>query len=478
MSEYLTPGVYVESKASGSQPISAVSSSIGGFIGITMRGVLNVPTLVTSWTDFLNKYAQGLDSPFMANSDLAYAVYGFFQNGGTKCYIDRVASSTAAKAKYDGTTIVIEAADEGKWGNNLDVVITANADAATKFDVKVKLNGSVVETYSALTNATEGGATDDDYWIDYINVNSKYIHAVSGALAAKASAEFTGGADGISDIADTDYTAALSHFDKVDDCTLIAIPGQTSATVLAAINSYVENRGDMFAILDAPKASTVETVKTLRKTLSCKNAALYFPWIKVSDPLSKVGKLRDCPTCGHLMGVYARTINDRGCWKAPAGVDCVVRGAVDVCVTLSKGDTDVLNPLCVNAIIAKPNYGIVVWGARTLNPDSTMRYVSDVILDIVVRKSIDQGTQSFVFEPHDSQLWTRVTATVEAFLDTMWRDGAFKGDSAAEAYFVKCDGELNTEDVQKQGKLICEVGYAQKKPAEFVIFRVAHEVNG
>lgn len=115
-------------------------------------------------------------------------------------------------------------------------------------------------------------------------------------------------------------------------------------------------------------------------------------------------------------------------------------------------------------------------GARDIHPDSSMKYISDVLLDINIKKSIYQGTQQFVFEPNDPETWKKLRTTVEAFLDNMWRDGALFGEKASEAYYVKCDEELNPENVRNAGKLICEVGYASKKPAEFVIFRFSHTV--
>ena len=477
MAEYLSPGVYVEDNPNA-PVIEAVSASTGGFMGIAQRGKVGKPIFITSWNAYLTNFAYGMDSPFLANSDLAYSVYGFFQNGGKRCYIMRVASETASVATMtdgaeDTSTPIIKAKDEGAWANALKVAVTANADNASNFDLSVKMNGEVVEQFTNLSNKD----TDETYWIDTVNAQSNFLSCTSGTLSVTSSDyTFKNGADGIEDIADTDFTLKLSNFDVIDDLNLLCIPGQTSLNVTKALLSYCENRKDVFAIVDAPKASTVESVKELRKKLSCKNAALYFPWIRVTDPLSRTGKLRDCPTCGHVMGVYARTIAERGVWKAPAGTEATVRGAIEVMTTLTTVDTDVLNPAGIVSIIPKTNYGIVIWGARNLHPDSSMKYISDVLLDINIKKSIFQGTQSFVFEPNDSKTWTKVVATVQAFLDGLWRDGALFGDTSSEAYYVKCDEDLNTESVRNAGKLICEIGYANKKPAEFVIFRFSHEV--
>ena len=469
MAEYLSPGVFIEDNPN-TPVIEAVSVSTGGFVGIAQRGEVGKPVFIDSWNAYINNFANGMNSPFIANSDLAYAVYGFFQNGGKRCYVMRVASEKVATAKLSGD-LVIEAKDAGTWGNKLKVAITANADTATNFDIKVTLDTEEVEVFKNLTN-TEG---EVNYWIDALEA-SAFIKGVSGTLVAKEATALSGGADGIDDIADTDFTGALTKFDTIEDLSLLCIPGQTSADVNTALMTYCEGRKDVFAILNAPEASTVESVLALRKTMSCKNAALYFPWIKVADPLSKTGKLRSCPPCGHIMGVYARSISERGVWRAPAGTEAIVRGAIEVTTALTNGDTDQLNPAGIISVVPKTNYGIVIWGARDLHPDSSMKYVSDVLLDINIKKNVYDKTQPFVFEPNEPKTWTRIKTTIEAYLDGLWRDGALAGEKSSEAYYVKCDADLNNQNMRNQGKLICEIGYANKKPAEFIVFRFSHEV--
>ena len=475
MMEYLSPGVYAESVNKASAPIGAVSASTGGFVGITVRGAINVPTLVSSWQEFLNKFAYGMETPFLANSDLAYAVYGFFQNGGTKCYIIRTASATAAKATAPSKDAQFTAIDEGTWGNKLTVIISGNTDTTTNFDITVKFNGDVVEQFANVSN----DETADNYFIEVLE-SSKFIRA-TGSLNAD-DIDSTGfalanGADGITDITDADYEKSLKYFDSVDDVNLICVPGQVSEAMTKAILAYADTRGNVFAIVDGAKSADVEAIKAFKKKLSAKNGALYYPWIKVSDPLSKTGKLRECPPCGHIMGVYARTIQERGVWKAPAGVEAVLRGAVDVVKLLVKADCDALNPMGINAITPRANYGIVVWGARSLNADPALKYISDILLNVNIKESIKNGTQWAVFEPNDKLLWNKVKTAVTSFLDGLWRAGGLVGDSADKAYFVKCDADLNNEDAVNAGKLICEVGYAPTKPAEFVIFRISHSIS-
>lgn len=473
MVEYLSPGVYAESIGNANAPMSGASASTGGFVGITARGLLNKPVLVTSWQNFLDKFARGLETPFIANSDLAYSVYGFFQNGGTRCYIIRTASSKASKASGKNGETTFYAKDEGTWGNKIKVSVVANEDNTGNFDITVKYNDDLVESFVNVSNTS----TERNYFIDVLE-NSDFISCETGTLTATTTdIALTGGADGIDDITDEQYTTALNLFDSVDDVNLICVPGQVSQTMTTAILSYAEKRGNVFAIIDGAKSADVSAIKAFRKQADCKNGALYYPWIKVADPLSKTGKLRECPTCGHVMGVYARTIQNRGVWKAPAGTEATIVGAVDVVKLLTKADCDSLNPIGVNAVMPRANYGIAVWGARSLSPDSSMKYVSDVLLNTNIKETVKNDTQWAVFEPNNSVLWTKVQVAVESFLDGIWRAGGLVGEEAKEAYFVKCDAELNSEESIKNGNLICEVGYASTKPAEFVVFRISHSIS-
>ena len=474
MSNYSFPGVYAENINNASAPIEGVGSSTGGFVGITVRGELRKPILVTSWQDFLDKFAFGVETPFIANSDLAYSVYGFFQNGGTKCYVIRVASSSAAKASGTLSSGRIYAKDEGTWGNKISVKCTANKTHSTLFDVEVEYDGERVELYEGLSNTV----TDANYFANAIRGSKFITGSVTSLTATEEYVTLTGGNDGISDIEDEDFLAnGLVYFDSVDDVSLICIPGQTSNDINESLVTYADLKGNVFAILDGVKTATVEDIIEARENYVGKNAALYYPWIKVSDPLSKNGTLRECPACGHIMGVYSRIIKDRGVWKAPAGTEAYIRGAIDVVKSLAFGEGEQLNASNVNAVLSKPGYGIVVWGARSINTDPSLRYVSDVLLKTHITESIKNGTQWAVFEPNNSFLWTKVKTTIEAFLDELWRAGGLKGETAAEAYFVKCDAELNTKEGIESGKLICDVGYAPNKPAEFVIVRIAHSIS-
>ena len=473
MSEYLRPDVYVQEVSSGEKPIQATSTSTGAFIGLTARGVAKTPVLVTSWTDYVNKFAGGLETPFIKEGDLPNAVYGFFQNGGSRAYIVRAISASSVKAKGTLGTVVFNAKDEGAWANNILSVVVKTGVGNT-FNVTVKMGNNVVESYEGLSNEP----TSNYYFVDVINQDSNYIsfpHDVEGDLTA-GTVQFTGGDDNLTGIANEDYTSCLDALDYVSSVNLVAMPGLTDTAIASALVGYCDKRSECFAILDAPKGSTVETIQTHREAIGGTNGALYYPNIQISDPLGRTtSSLKVCSPSGHIMGVYARTDNNRGVFKAPAGEEAVIRGAVDLETKVPFGVVDVLNPLGINCIIVKPNAGTVIWGARSLSTDPSKRYVSDVRYDLMIRNSIYNGTQWAVFEPNDENLWDKIDTSLRGFLDEQWKSGALRGTSSDEAYYVKCDAELNNDLAIANGQVVAEIGYAKQKPAEFVIVKIVQK---
>ncbi len=202
--------------------------------------------------------------------------------------------------------------------------------------------------------------------------------------------------------------------------------------------------------------------------------ATYYPWIKVADPRNG-GRPKLVPPSGHMMGIWCRTDESRGVFKAPANE--TPRGVIGLAYETNMREQELLNPLGVNCIrnFSSYNRGLKVWGARTLvEPDNVQwRYISVRRLLSYIEKSIEIGTQWVVFEPNDPDLWARVSRTVSNFLERLWRDGALFGTSPSEAFYVKCDGELNTHDTIMLGRLYVEVGVCPVRPAEFVIFRIS-----
>jgi uncharacterized protein len=202
--------------------------------------------------------------------------------------------------------------------------------------------------------------------------------------------------------------------------------------------------------------------------------ALYYPWIKVANPRNG-GRPILVPPSGHMMGIWCRTDQDRGVFKAPA--NDTPRGVLGLAYETNMREQELLNPLGINCIrnFASYNRGIKVWGARTLvEPDNIQwRYISVRRLISYIEKSIEMGTQWVVFEPNDPDLWGRVNRTVTGFLTGLWRDGALFGGSPDQAFYVKCDGELNTHETIMKGRLYVEIGVCPVRPAEFVIFRIS-----
>ena len=476
MPSYNAPGVYVKDMVSGSQSITQASSSIGILIGVTRSGIVGVAQKIGSWTEFIAKYANGLDTPFLENSYLPYAVHGFFTNGGKELYIGSI-KKQAIKATKTSTTnaITATASTEGVWGNQISISIKKsadyNVDTYPAFDVTVAVgtNDSATVTDCLLADISANVMANSKIkaWLSAFSVSS------NTETLAEETFTLEGGSDG-SDLSDSDYVNALSMIDILDDVTMVAIPGQTSKVVNDAIMSYCDNNG-LFPILDMPMGSTAEATKAYRKSISAWTGALAHPWGKMNDPLTDT--LKTVPTAGHVMGVYARVIENRGIHKAPAGTDAVVRGFVEMEYPLTPANISTLNPIGVICICSRPNAGIVLWGARSLNStDSTMRYVTDGLLNLNIKKSLYDGTQFAVFEPNDESLWSRVQATCKAFLETLRTSGALKG-TADEAYYVTVDDTNNTDATIAEGQLNIEIGYAPVKPAEFVIIKLAHSIE-
>lgn len=476
---YQSPDVYIEDVKSGSQSITQVSASVGAMIGATRSGIVGVATLVTSWTDFINKFANGLDTPFISTSYLPYAVYGFFANGGKQLYISRVAHSTAKKATKEGTNLTVTAKTEGTWGNDITVSIVKNedwvSDTNEEFDVEVSVGSSASTTIKSVKTDTIVDAILNDskasMWIESVSLNIETTVALTEETIT-----LTGGVDGINDLVDADYVDALGSLDEViEEITMVAIPGITTPTVRDGLLSYCDNN-KVFPIITAPKGSTIDEAKTLRKSISAQYGAMPFPWGIVTDPLTNKEKV--VPPEGHYMGVCARILTSRGVHKAPAGTEATLRGFISMELSLSKADCEILNPVGVICLLTRRNYGLVVWGARGLNStDTTMRYVSDHFLNINIRKSLYEGTQFAVFEPNNEDLWIGVKSTCKAFLEELRKQGAFKGNGEGDAYYVVCDSSNNTDATINEGILNIEVGYAPVKPAEFVVIKLAHSIE-
>jgi Bacteriophage tail sheath protein len=265
--------------------------------------------------------------------------------------------------------------------------------------------------------------------------------------------------------------------DEVEIFNLMVLPGITDAATLADTAAYCEARRAFF-IVDSPFDTDVAHMenKIMGPSLpKSRNAGVYYPYIRIADSLN-AGRLKTMPPSGAIAGIYARTDTTRGVWKAPAGTDATVVGALGIEYTLTDDQNGVLNPLGVNCIRSLPTFGIVSWGARTLRGSDAeadeYKYVPVSRMALFLEESLYRGLQWVVFEPNDEPLWAQIRLNVGAFLQGLFRQGAFAGRSARDAYFVKCDSETTTSTDQALGRVNIVVGFAPLRPAEFVIIQL------
>jgi len=508
MPQYLSPGVYVEEVDSGSRPIEGVGTAIAAFVGLAAAGPFNTPTLVSNWTQFVTTFGD-----FVEGSYLAHAVYGYFMNGGGNAYIVRIGANgvadppsaraelTAASGGDKGIPYRVTAIQAGPEGNEVTVEVShpeGEGASADNFNLVVKSGGRVMETFENLT--TKRGR---QHAATVVNAQSKLIHleevATGAALErpAKGSVSLAGGnasptparvgaEDYVGDVA---ARTGFGSLEAIDEVTMLSVPDLTAAyeremidadafqAVQLAMIAHCELMGDRMAILDPPPGQNAQQIKDWRVEKAgydSKYATLYWPRIKVLDPLSGQNIL--VPPSGHMAGIWARNDNERGVHKAPANE--VVRGAVSLEINITKNEHDLLNPEGINCIRAFPGRGIRVWGARTLSSDPAWKYVNVRRLFNYLEKSILTNTDWVVFEPNDRNLWFKIRRTIASFLVMEWRKGALFGSTPAEAFYVKCDDETNPAEAIDLGQVTCQIGVAPVKPAEFVIFQLAQLQGG
>ncbi len=266
----------------------------------------------------------------------------------------------------------------------------------------------------------------------------------------------------------------LQAFLENDNISILAAPGVTAPEVQAGLVAFCENKKSCFAILDVPlELKKTNDVANFRDMYDSTYAAMYHPWLQMYD--AGIKRNEYFPPSGAMAGIYARSDNEQGVHKAPANE--VVRGCTDLSCSYNAGEQDILNPIGVNLIRAFPGRGIRVWGARTISSNGLWKYLNVRRLFIYVEESIKANTNWVVFEPNSENLWGRVTRTISTFLATCWRDGALAGSSPDQAFFVECGPTTMTQDDIDNGRLICKIGIAPVKPAEFVIFQITQNTS-
>jgi hypothetical protein len=272
----------------------------------------------------------------------------------------------------------------------------------------------------------------------------------------------------------------LKALEDIDDISIVAAPGSTYlppagvgyegqiAGIISLLVAHAERMRYRIAVVDAANGQSFQDVRKQRATIDSKHAAFYYPWIRIVDPIT--GRNADMPPSGFVAGIYARNDITRGVHKAPANE--VVKLAIGFEQTLSKAQQDVLNPEGINCFRFFAGRGYRLWGARTASSDPEWKYVNLRRYALYLEHSIDKGTRWTVFEPNGDALWASVRRTIEDFLLNEWRRGALIGDKPEMAFFVRCDRSTMTQNDLDNGRLICQIGIAPLRPAEFVIFRI------
>lgn len=299
-------------------------------------------------------------------------------------------------------------------------------------------------------------------------VTVSFLGGSNGSVSAVSAADYIGTDNGAG------KRSGIQAFLDNDVVSIMAVPGVTDPNVSLTLVAHCENLASRFAVLDVPKdAKKVDDIQAHRDIFDSTYAALYHPWLMVFDPLDK--KNISIPPSGSIMGIYSRSDNTRGVHKAPANE--VVRACVGLECQFNKGEQDILNPKGVNLIRAFPGMGIRVWGARTVSSDPSWKYVNVRRLFIFIEESIKANTNWAVFEPNDEVLWVRVKRTIDVFLTGLWRGGSLAGSAPSEAFFVNIGRDTMSQDDIENGRLICVIGVAPVKPAEFVIFRISQKTS-
>jgi len=518
MPEYLAPGVYIEEIQTGPRPIEGVSTSTAGFVGQTERGPTN-PTLVTSWQSYYRWFGGYIDRPpnTFQNVFLPYAVKGFFDNGGQRLFVARVTGPASATATGDLGNTPVRAIGPGAWGNNIFIAVraasvaVANSPTADWFRISIAYFREVPNPFVNPTDPSVLGdpridltfedydnlsavSTDPNFARSVINASSNLITVVD-CTGRPGDADFPGvqlqnGATDAATLPEYLDETTINPEDRKGlaglmvnrDISLLAAPDEV---VIAGLREEViqlcEANKDRFAVTSSDPG--ISNFTTLRPPRDTTYAAFYYPWVRVLAPHTPEGH-RLIPSTGHVTGIYARVDIERGVHKAPANE--VVRGILTrdlignkkpLEFTLGKREQDILNPKGVNVIrdFRPDGRDIRVFGARTMSSDSMWKYINVRRLFIFIEQSIDRGTQWAVFEPNYEVTWSAIRTAISAFLRTVWLNGALMGTTPDEAFFVKCDRTTMTQDDIDNGRLICLIGIAPVKPAEFVIFRISQK---
>jgi phage tail sheath protein FI len=488
------PGVYIEELPSGVRTIVGVSTSLTAFVGRARKGPDNEPVPVHNFGDY-DRIFGGLWEP----SRMSFAVQQYFQNGGGEAIVVRVTGPNAAAATFTlPGGLVLAASSPGSWADDLTVAVNhdVNPDAP---DPTVLFNVEVTRTVQGATVPVETlrnlsvEPASPEFVTGTLEQRSEFLEVSGNVPAARpgiGNATVAPGNDGdpIRDVdivpASRDTKQGIYALEDADIFNILCLPppntgDDVDAPTWASAAAYCSERRAML-LVDPPSSSTnppnaIRDRNALNLGSDKKNAALYFPRLRMANPL-KNNLIEEYVPCGAVAGIYARTDSQRGVWKAPAGLEAGLSGVSELTYKLTDDENGTLNPLGINCLRVFPLIGAVVWGARTVDGADALasewKYVPIRRLALFIEESLFRGTKWVVFEPNDEPLWAQIRLNVGAFMHQLFRQGAFQGATPREAYFVKCDAETTTQTDRNLGIVNILVGFAPLKPAEFVVIKI------
>lgn len=499
MATYSVPGVYVNETLQATNAAGGFSAdAIATFVGVNSAGGPVVPTLITSWSQFTQLFG----SIAGRQDDLPFAVYSFFANGGTQCYVSRaiLTGATSAAVTLDDAestpapALTLTATAPGTWAASGSSAITATVTAAQAgyFNLYLTVGPAATplatESYLQVTMTS----TDPRYLLNLINsptIGSQYVTASvpEGATdnpAPVASAAFTGGADGTGT---PQYSDAWENLDTIDSVLVVNIPGVSDPTTLTSLIDWAATDTNRFVVVDAPAPSSysesattvVSDATTLVSGLPASSyGAVYTPWIWSQDPSNSTsGAVRLTAPGGAVLANYAQNDVLQGVWKTPAGTTTSV-GGIGAFTKFTQAQLGTLNNANVNVIRTLPGTGLTIMGGRTLDVGFVDKYINVRRTLMYIETSVSNLLQWAVFSNDDPTTWTKVAGQVTSWLTSLWSDGGLAGSTAAQAFFVTCDATNNTPSSIAAGILNVTIGVALETPAEFIVINIGQYDGG
>jgi len=494
---YKRPGVYINETLTPLAPsVDTSGSATAAFVGTSKQGGPILPTFVTSWSQYVTKFGGFGDGSAL----LPYAVYEYFNNGGSGCLVVRGVNTdavSASKTFKDATpvtpadTLKVTAVAPGLWGNSILVDIVASAG---RFDLVLTL-GSTVERFNDLSL----DPADSRSAVNVVNspvsgsalVTLTYmgpaVYTTVNAPTVQVAIPLVTGTEGTGV---PDLAVAAQRLESIITPLDVNLPGVNSSTVINPLVAWAETQGNVFLVVDGVQGADADTAAanaTAQGALlsggsaltSSSTLSLYAPWIITDDPSNMVpGASRALPPGGFVLGQYARSDAVKGIQKAPAGTSTTLRGALAPRFRYATADLDTLNPLGVNVIRTTPGAGLCIWGARTTKQSMPDRYISVRRALIYLKYTLTELSRPALFEDNNGDLWDYLTQIISQFLQTQWQVGVLKGSSPSEAFYIKCDAENNPPASADAGTVNIEIGLALSSPAEFIVINIGQSLTG